>query len=418
MSNYCKTCNYESYDNSNWNRHLETKKHKQNMILNDLQNKNIPDLASWSDDSGISKKKNDLEKSITCDNKNLKSGRSTRIKKTEKNSIFSPKSDTDSENTKSRLSTRIEKKRGNQEFDEKKSIIENSKVSQSTRFENNCRYCSASFSHKSGLYRHEKYRCTEKNKVLVNETDILKSKLENEIYEKLLKQFQNEFEKKELQWKLKETQERLAEKEKQLDNEHKLNMNLQENGKTAMATLHNSVNALTFLTQQFKKAPVLRKLTHESAKKLLLYEKRLSDYLVSSNEDNKLDQYIGDIILKYIKMENPEQQSVWNSDVARLTYIIRTAAGNKHVWERDPKGELFIKYVIGPILEYLKEYLMDRLEAISHDPIPESMADRDDIMEHARLLGDVLHAIKVRNFSKKIATYIASHIALKQASQD
>lgn len=122
-------------------------------------------------------------------------------------------------------------------------------------------------------------------------------------------------------------------------------------------TLTKSMDALTFLMNHRKKAPELKQLTNENVQAILKSENRLYDYLLFYNEENMLDQYVGKIILKHIKKENPDDQSIWNSDVSRLTYIIRDVVNSSPTWLRDPKGALFNEKIITPIINELKEYL-------------------------------------------------------------
>jgi len=43
------------------------------------------------------------------------------------------------------------------------------------------------------------------------------------------------------------------------------------------------------------------------------------------NEENTLDQYVGEIILGHIKKENPDEQSVWPCLIADFTSAIKPA---------------------------------------------------------------------------------------------
>jgi hypothetical protein len=43
------------------------------------------------------------------------------------------------------------------------------------------------------------------------------------------------------------------------------------------------------------------------------------------HDEDTLDQYLGDIVLKYIKKENPEEQSVWPCLIADVKSAIKPA---------------------------------------------------------------------------------------------
>ena len=201
-----------------------------------------------------------------------------------------------------------------------------------------CEYCEATFAVRGNYYRHKKYMCSvkieqEKKKSIdaQNETKLY--------YEKIIEDLKNESKitKEKLESELKVTRELLEQKNKELLLIlHDDRTFFQGTHKSSSSTINKSVDALTFLMTHRKNAPELKKITQENAQALLTHENKLYDYLLHYNSENKLDQYIGDIILKYIKKENPEEQSVWNSDVSRLTFLIREIVDESPTWLRDP----------------------------------------------------------------------------------
>ncbi len=72
---------------------------------------------------------------------------------------------------------------------------------------------------------------------------------------------------------------------------------------------------------------------------------------------NLLAKFLGDIIVKLYKKDDIKEQSMFNSDVSRLSYIIREKNGKKYSWTQDKTGILVGEYVIQPYLDYIVDLL-------------------------------------------------------------
>ena len=77
--------------------------------------------------------------------------------------------------------------------------------------------------------------------------------------------------------------------------------------------------------------------------------------LLSLFKNDKLVEYIKDIIVPMYKTDDPKQQTVWNTDTARLNYVIRDIVGKQTEWITDKKGLKVTKYVIKPITKLMAE---------------------------------------------------------------
>jgi len=384
MEYACDKCNYETCDISNWKRHLETKKHRTLMIILDQEHtkkssetsrkiQDIPQIMTFND-----------EKSIICNEEKSKSAVSTKP-----NKIFK----------KVTKANQIQKVT-------KATILSHDVLFNSDKKKSDfiiCKYCKTSFTNKSNLKRHELNRCAIKREF---------DEYEKKIKEECEKKIREEYEKLDLMRQLNEKNQQIAKLTED-------NVYFKAAGQassatlnTSMTTINNSVNALTYLTSHFKKTPELKKLTQDNAKQMLMYEKRLYDYLLFSNAEKKLDQYVGDIILKHIQKDDPENQAVWNSDVSRLTYLVRKLVGDQHIWERDAKGEIFSKYVITPITDYLEKYLNECLNTEMLKPI-ETLFDQDEKMRKQGSILDTLRTIKKKKFKRAILLHIAPHVSFK-----
>lgn len=328
-----------------------------------------------------------------------------------------------------------------------------------------CDFCNSKFTLKTNLRRHEKYMCRvkmeldkkENEKILYVEKqlgeskqqlsniekeymmikiesdltirqlkeDLDKTKLNSEL---IIKQLREDLDKiktdSELMIKQLKKELKLANTKYEKTNEalfeilKKDKEYLQENQKTSTSTIDKSLDALSYLMKYRKEAPKLQQLTHQNAKDLLTEEKRLYDYLMWHNGEGTLHQYIGDIVLKYIKKENPDDQSVWSSDVSRLTYLIMDLVDGEQEWKRDPDGALFTEYVITPIVNHLKDYLNGFLEPKELKKVVDSdssdVEKRDKIMSYSGNIIGTMRTIKSKKFRKNLLLYIGSRVPLQK----
>ncbi len=87
--------------------------------------------------------------------------------------------------------------------------------------------------------------------------------------------------------------------------------------------------------------------------------------IIYHSSKNILSKYLGDIIVKLYKKNDSKEQSMWNSDVSRLSYIIREKIGDNFSWTTDKSGVLVNKYVIQPYLTYIYKLLTKTINAIT-----------------------------------------------------
>ena len=123
-----------------------------------------------------------------------------------------------------------------------------------------------------------------------------------------------------------------------------------------------------------------------------------------------LHQYLGDFIVKYYKKDDPKQQSVWSSDVSRLTYIIKELLDNKQsIWNHDYKGVKTKSYIINPLLQYIRKILNDYWVANI-----DNFKNLDvDYLNKLFTIFKSIHEIKKEIDSGKLADAIIKYIAPK-----
>jgi hypothetical protein len=119
-----------------------------------------------------------------------------------------------------------------------------------------------------------------------------------------------------------------------------------------------NVSVKNYVQQNYPDAPPLEELHDYSSIKYALEYDDFIDTIVYNYNHSCLHKYFGDFIIKYYKKDDPSKQSMWSSDTARLTYIIKELLSNKgSIWNHDYKGVKTKNYIITPLLEYIKEYI-------------------------------------------------------------
>ena len=121
-----------------------------------------------------------------------------------------------------------------------------------------------------------------------------------------------------------------------------------------------SVSSLTYIVKNYNNAPTLQSLTINDINNMNNdnTEKEIVGEIISAHKHKTLGQYLGNYIIKIYKKNNPESQSIWNTDDTRLTYLIKELSNNKSSnWMIDKKGHKTTMYLIKPLLDYVKEIL-------------------------------------------------------------
>ena len=100
---------------------------------------------------------------------------------------------------------------------------------------------------------------------------------------------------------------------------------------------------------------------YEEAKKLLKCDKddSLTENLLIEYREDRPDKFIGDIIVGHYKKEDPNQQSIWNSDASRLSFLIKDIIGEKSKWIKDNEGVKLRQLVIKPITALIEDFIKD-----------------------------------------------------------
>lgn len=155
--------------------------------------------------------------------------------------------------------------------------------------------------------------------------------------------------------------EQLITRNEQLD---KLLLDYVKNNNSVNGNNNNNItyniSIKNYLQQNYSDAPYLTGINDPSK---ITYDEEYDEFidvLVYNYNNSNLNKYIGDFIIANYKKNNPSEQSMWSSDISRLTYIIKELLANKKsIWNHDYKGTKIKTYIIDPLLQYIKKYIDD-----------------------------------------------------------
>ena len=242
---------------------------------------------------------------------------------------------------------------------------DNSNISDKSKFV--CPYCSETFGSHSSLYRHKNHRCSKNidNESNDNSEDKPKIKINKskKQTEDLLKQIEELKKDKELAEKDKECFKLLAEKDKEY-----FKALVEKSGNItskAITTAEKSISALNFVTQNFTNAPALKPIDHYAEIKDYCGDFGVALGVIKLHKDGDLIRYLANLFIKDYKTDDPRDQSIWNSDADRLSYLIRTQAGNTISWITDKRG-VQLKDHIKPLLDYLDKEVWTYLKDVKN----------------------------------------------------
>ena len=139
------------------------------------------------------------------------------------------------------------------------------------------------------------------------------------------------------------------------------------------------------------------------------------DFILAYHCRNSLDKYLGDFLIVYYKKENPEDQSLWNSDTARLTYIVRQLLhNNKTDWVIDKKGVKVKEYIIDPLMNHIKRSCEEYVEKSTNYKyfMKHTATECESIMNKIQYCTTLIKDITDGITSDKIVKYLAPYFYL------
>lgn len=245
-----------------------------------------------------------------------------------------------------------------------------------------CNFCYNKFARFSSLTRHLKI-CANNNIIIQSSEKIKQLEYENKFI------------------KLEKENEMLKKENMILSKENEFHKQLVISAGTL---INSSMSTLNHLILNYNNAPILEPLKDYS---FLEDTDIFVNNLIYYYNDNKLEQYLGNFLIKLYKTKDPSKQSNWNSDTSRLTYINRELINNKPGWVIDKKGVKMTEIIINPFLNHIKmlsQHKIKKLEIEFNDN-----NDGKNIFLKMTTLTNIIQSINNKEMSKNINRYIAPH---------
>jgi len=234
-----------------------------------------------------------------------------------------------------------------------------------------CLYCKSEYSNSSALARHKK-ACGDKN---TKETEV-----------------------KSLQEKVSDLQKQVSKYEKQVETYEMMLKSL---------TSPQSVNYFNYICTTYPNPPAL---TGQKSYVNLLEAKTMTliEVITMYYGNDQLVNFIGDYIIKLYKKGEAKDQSMWSTDISRLTYIISESCKEKgNIWAYDKKGSKLKKIIIEPALQYIKEELLKFCKE-------NSTATDDPEFSQLQAAINIIPLINNGSLASDINKYIAPEFAVNQ----
>jgi len=278
--------------------------------------------------------------------------------------------------------------------------------SESEKFE--CAFCNTTFNKKQSLSRH-KNTCAEKQK-LTNQIKELSGQLEN-----IIKTKDDVIKTKDDMIKIKDDTiaNEIARREEVvllLTSETK---NLKTILSSAGTLVEKSMSNFNFLNTHYNEAPALTYVTDVPSLHVDLAEDKVANRIMNEYNNNTLTSFIGKLIVKHYKKKNPKEQSIWNSDNDRLTYMIRTILSeknNQNQWEVDKKGINTTLHIIQPILDHIKLHLKTYIQTCDAGSRRDSAETVLAISRRIETAYKIVIAIKKGEIANDILKYISPRL--------
>jgi len=182
---------------------------------------------------------------------------------------------------------------------------------------------------------------------------------------------------------------------------------------SAGTLVEKSMSNFNFLNTHYNEAPALTYVTDVSSLHVDLAEDKVANRIMNEYNNNTLTSFIGKLIVKHYKKKNPKEQSIWNSDNDRLTYMIRTILSeknNQNQWEVDKKGINTTLHIIQPILDHIRKHLKDYIETCDVGSRRDSAETVLAISRRIETAYKIIVAIKKGEIANDILKYISPRL--------
>ena len=270
-----------------------------------------------------------------------------------------------------------------------------------------CVFCAKLFVNSGNLSRHKQV-CSERYK-LVSDCKVQSTELTVQLNEVNIKLFE--------QSKLLDQQVKLLDQKDETISILKSEVaHLKSIVNNAGSIIKSSISTMSFVIKNYKDAPALEPMKDYSSIRCDQDITGFVENLIYEYNHNKLHAHIGDFIIKNYKKDDPSQQSIWNSDTNRLTYLIRDIMNNNKIdWKVDKKGIKTTTFIIDPVLDYIDEQVRTYIENFDIDYDLDTARIAEQKMMKLKSGTGILTSIENKTLSEEILKYIAPFLYLNKS---
>lgn len=181
--------------------------------------------------------------------------------------------------------------------------------------------------------------------------------------------------------------------------------------------MKTSMSTLSYLIKNYNNVPLLKKLEEYDAIKYDYDDDKFIEVIIYEHKNKHLDAYIGNFIVESYKKEDPSEQSIWNSDTSRLTYLIKFILENNEIdWQVDKKGVKTNECIIVPVLDHINDCLSTYLLKPSVDfCMNSSHRELTEYKNNVNYIMEIRKSIETQTLNNNILKYIAPHFYLNKA---
>jgi hypothetical protein len=388
MKYNCIDCNYCTDDSCNWSKHIKTQKHFKN-VSNNTNLKKEQDGANY-----LSTQCQPLSTLVntTCQPLSTLVNTTCQPLSTLVNTTCQPLSTLVNPTCQPNVNPM-----STQHQHGITSSLNNNKLNIShsrDEFKFICLNCNGNFTTRQALSRHKKNSCSQNQK-----NDDLVTKLNEELKE--LKKRNDELENNKEYLKNEELKElkELKKRNDELENDKEY---LKNTTSDAICAVKYSSVALKFVTENYSNAPLLKAMPDYLAIKKDCGGRDLARVYCEFYRDGTLVRYLAQFFLDHYKKTKPEEQSFWNTDCSRLSYVICTIVDNQASWVTDKKGVELKKHIIKPLFDHIEKELYGFLKN------PENLKHTSLINSCTSLIQDIQSSV----ISDELLRYLAPHFQI------
>lgn len=271
-----------------------------------------------------------------------------------------------------------------------------------------CENCEKSYSSKKHLQRHKD--CTIcgsliKKKENEKNSDVIKLKKQMEEMSKEIMLLKNNQYNKST--KLVKTDETNAIYSNNLNSN---NINSNNDNSTNKTIVLNYVNNTYYNAQPLK---MLRE--NETTEMLKIDHEKydIIDFIIFYYKKYELHTFLGDIIIKAFKKDDPREQRFWVSSVINLTFIVRQILNKRLEWKKDMNGTVIVKNIINPILKKVLSMLQEYIVMVKEkSKKSKTIYEIEELNNNSMITLKIIIDINNKSLHKQILKHIAPQFQL------